>query len=112
MNYEIFAKLYTEALDYPDIEYFIADRGWEEWMSEEAIENDIESMNLIFKISKMDFRELRELSGYSRPDMSRKYKIPLRTLQDWETKKREPPLYVTILIAYAIFINITGRQNG
>lgn len=46
----------------------------------------------------MDIKEMRTLLGISRAEFSRKYKIPIRTLEDWESGRREPPTYVLNLL--------------
>lgn len=46
----------------------------------------------------MTIKEAREKAGISRAEMSRRFEIPLRTLEDWETEKRTPPPYVAKLI--------------
>ena len=38
--------------------------------------------------------EIRAILGISRSAFSRKYNIPLRTLEDWDAGKKTPPDYV------------------
>lgn len=47
-------------------------------------------------------KELRQISGLSRQSFSGKYKIPRRTLEDWEGGKRTPPEYVILLLERAV----------
>lgn len=42
--------------------------------------------------------ELRGFLGVSRSEFSRRYEIPLRTLEDWESGRRNPPAYVLKLL--------------
>lgn len=53
----------------------------------------------------MTITEIREMSGLSRAAFSRQYKIPVRTLEDWESGKRTPPEYVLELLARAVAID-------
>ena len=46
----------------------------------------------------MTIKEARENAGISRSEMSRQLEIPLRTIEDWESGKRKPPIYVEKLI--------------
>lgn len=46
----------------------------------------------------MTIKEMREFLGISRTEFSRRYGIPLRTLEDWESGKRTPPPYVITLL--------------
>lgn len=38
--------------------------------------------------------EIRKILGISRAEFSRRYNIPLRTLEDWDAGKKNPPDYV------------------
>lgn len=42
----------------------------------------------------MEIKELRTRTGLSQSKFASHFGIPVRTLQDWEQKKRTPPTYV------------------
>lgn len=42
----------------------------------------------------MNSSEIREILGISRAAFSRRYNIPLRTLEDWDAGRKNPPEYV------------------
>ena len=46
----------------------------------------------------MTIKEAREQAGLSRAAMSRIFEIPVRTLEDWDAGKSNPPPYVKKLI--------------
>ena len=46
----------------------------------------------------MTIKEMRELLGISRAEFSRRYDIPIRTLENWESGTRTPPKYVISLL--------------
>ncbi len=46
----------------------------------------------------MTVKEIRELTGLSQRVFCSIYKIPKRTLEDWETNKHLPPEYVVYLL--------------
>ena len=46
----------------------------------------------------MTIKEMRLLLQVSRTEFSRQYHIPLRTLEDWESRKWNPPNYVLELL--------------
>lgn len=46
----------------------------------------------------MPIKEMRVRAGLSRAEMSRQFKIPIRTLENWESGKRKPPEWAEILI--------------
>ena len=50
------------------------------------------------KEDNMTIKEMRELLGISRAEFSRRYDIPIRTLENWESGTRTPPDYVINLL--------------
>lgn len=42
--------------------------------------------------------QIRRESGLSRAEFSRKYHIPIRTIENWDSGKTEPPQYVMELL--------------
>lgn len=46
----------------------------------------------------MTIKEIRDLLGVSRAEFSRRYHIPTRTLESWESGERIPPQYVLELL--------------
>ena len=45
-----------------------------------------------------DSERIREILGISRAEFSRRYNIPIRTLEDWDAGKSTPPTYVISLL--------------
>ena len=46
----------------------------------------------------MEIKELRQLTGLTQKQFAEHFKIPLRTVQEWEQERRTPPEYVVKLI--------------
>ena len=46
----------------------------------------------------MNIKEMRKLLGLTQAAFSEKYKIPKRTIEDWESERRTPPVYVLYLL--------------
>lgn len=46
----------------------------------------------------MTIREARQLSGLTQKEVSVRLEIPLRTLENWESGVRMPPVYVEKLV--------------
>ena len=42
--------------------------------------------------------EIRAILGISRAEFSRRYNIPIRTLEDWDAGKKNPPEYVMTML--------------
>ena len=45
---------------------------------------------------------IRQILGISRAEFSRRYHIPIRTLEDWDVGKNTPPIYVLELLERAV----------
>lgn len=50
----------------------------------------------------MTIKELRTLTGMSQQKFSDYLHIPTRTIENWESEKRTPPVYVVELIEYKL----------
>lgn len=50
----------------------------------------------------MTITEMRNYIGVSRAEFSRRYNIPLRTLESWESEVRTPPKYVLDLLEESV----------
>ncbi len=103
MKYELFVTLYNEALEYSDVELYIAERGWQEWM--EDLENVGDVLKGIYDLANSKLVDNRQSIAPSRAEFSRMYDIPLRTLENWDSGKTESPLYVKMLIDYSIYMS-------
>jgi putative transcriptional regulator len=51
----------------------------------------------------MEIKKIRMMTEMNRSQFSRYYNIPLRTLEDWESGRSHPPVYVIELLAKAVF---------
>lgn len=52
--------------------------------------------------SQAEIKSLREQTGMTRKEFSLHIGIPLRTIEDWESGRRNPPEYIPRLIAYQL----------
>lgn len=51
-------------------------------------------------IQEKELKKLREDMGLNRKEFAEYYGIPLRTVEDWEAKKRKMPAYLLRLMLY------------
>lgn len=58
----------------------------------------------------MEIKEIRALTGLSQANFGKKYNIPVRTIQDWETEKINPPAYVVELLEFRVRYDIEQEQ--
>lgn len=59
----------------------------------------------------MEVKELRMLSGLSQKAFSDKYKIPKRSIENWEGGKRNPPEYVISLLERVVREDIEKNRR-
>ena len=84
------------------LEYFIAERGWQDWMEGYTPDEVAELLGRIYHLANNPLKDTREVS---RAEFSRQYAIPVRTLQDWDLEVSGSPKYVKLLIDFAQFMN-------
>jgi len=105
MKYDLFATLYVEAQEYSNVEMYIAERGWQEWMDNYPGEHLGNILTSIYELATTPLKEIRESRKISRAAFSRIYNIPIRSLEDWDTDKRKIADYNKMLIAYTFFMD-------
>lgn len=54
------------------------------------------------EVTIMNITEMRNYIGVSRAEFSRRYNIPVRTLENWESGKSKCPDYVRQLLERAV----------
>ena len=81
-------------------------------------DNDFESFEAMLYVynhedylPKMTIQHLREQAGFTRAEFARKFEIPLRTVENWETGKRQCPIYTENLIKNALFNLMAQKQS-
>lgn len=102
MKFSLFKELYSEALEDTTLEFFIAERGWQEWMDDYTPDEVANLLSCIYRLANNPLKDTRQVS---RAEFSRQYGIPVRTLQDWDLGNRSAPEYVKLLIDFGQFTN-------
>lgn len=96
----------TEIENYTDRDAFVSDIALSSAFPEESdLSVTASDLILIWDAYHMTIRDLRTAAGLSRIDFSRRFRIPIRTIENWECtgpNARECPVYVRLLIAEAI----------
>ena len=72
----------------------------------EEIANILET---IYQYSKETLKDIRERLNYSRVKFSREYNIPIRTIENWDTRNNLTE-YTEILIKYTLFIEEVNKD--
>lgn len=98
----------TEIDHYTDRDAFVSDLALSSAFPEDSDPSVTASeLTLIWEAYHMTIRDLRTAAGLSRIDFSRRFRIPLRSIENWEctgSNSRECPVYVRLLIAEALGI--------
>ena len=55
---------------------------------------------------------IRKILGISRAEFSRRYHIPVRTLEDWDAGKATPPPYVIELLERVVRQDLRHEKQG
>lgn len=122
MLYTTFIRLLNEANKHENVQEFIMSIGWQPWMDKEA-ENKADAafadadavvgiLGLVYELSKLDFKGLRERTGLSMAKMAAAYQIPLRTIENWAAGSRDMAPYILNLLKYAVFIREKEGDDG
>lgn len=96
----------TEIENYTDRDAFVSDLALSSAFPEDSdLSVTASELILIWEAYHMTIRDLRTASGLSRTDFSRRFCIPIRSVENWECtgpNARECPIYVRLLIADAL----------
>ena len=91
---------------YTDRDAFVSDLSLSSAFPEESdLTETVSELSMIWDAYHMKIRDLRTAAGLSRMEFSRRFRIPIRTIENWEctgANARECPAYVRLLIAESI----------
>ncbi len=112
MTDKLFLKLWQDALEQPDKEMYIGEYGYPDWFDE--ISNDastvVQILENIHDVAHMSVRDIISASGLTQAAFATKFCIPLRTVEDWATKKRKCADYQRL--AFARELGILKKPAG
>lgn len=64
------------------------------------------------EVRTLDIREMRAQLGITQSDFAARYKIPFRTVQNWETGQRKPPEYILSLLEDRVRGDLVNRKTA
>lgn len=97
-----FREIVMSAQEEPDLQHFLVAYGLPLWIFEEVTDSEdeaIEMITTIYHIAHMTPRELIAAAGLNQSTFSRRFGIPLRTVQDWCGGRRTMPDYLKFMAA-------------
>lgn len=99
-------RLYGEAVNYTDPDAFASDAALSlldpDDPGQEADAALFEQMRTLWHVINDPFRSLLERMGLSQSGCSRRFCIPLRTIQDWAGNLHSSPPYIRLMMAEAV----------
>lgn len=101
MSDKLFARLWQDALAQPDKEMYIAEYGDPEWFDEISTDLDevIKCLSSIHDVAHMSIKDILSRSGLTQAAFAVRFCIPLRTVENWATEKRECKDYDRLMFA-------------
>lgn len=117
IKFKQFRRLYEEALEQPDVDMYVAERGWQSWMNEYAGNPDdetaiikdnkvnkvVEILYAVHDLHENAINKLVAMTGLTQFEFARRYGIPLRTVENWCSDTRKAPVYVNAMLAFIVF---------
>ncbi len=107
MTYELYNRLYLRALDCHTVDEFLADCGDPDLLDlyEDDTDRLVDALLAIWGVAFDGTRHIRARLCMTRAEFSAAYRIPIRTLENWESKggdnSRKPPEYIVSALALA-----------
>lgn len=96
---------FSEAPNYTDPDAFISDLLLSAAFlppDDPDVQPDLtqaDALRRIWQAANLPFRALLAELGHTQTGLSRRYGIPLRTVQDWAGERRTPPLWLRLMLA-------------
>lgn len=96
----------SEISNYSDHDAYVSDLALSSAFPEDSDPVSTASqLRMVWDAWHMSIADLRAASGLSRVDFSRRYAIPLRSVENWEStgsNARECPVYLRLLLAESL----------
>lgn len=113
ISFSVYKQLYGEAKEYDNIDMYIMERGWQDWMDDMTADDIADLLRNIYTISRDGIKGLLSITGDNLTVFCRKYVIKYRTAQNWlsgnRDAKREAPEYTLMLLGFAVLSDISTK---
>ena len=99
---ERFNEIVMSCQEQSDLQLFLVEYGLPLWITEEVTDDEQAAIDMIINIHHITHITPRELiaeAGLNQSKFSRRFRIPLRTVQDWCGGRREMPEYLKFMAA-------------
>ena len=97
-----FREIVMSAQEEPDLQHFLVAYGLPLWILEEITDDEQAAVDMIInihRVANMTPQELIRAAGLNQTTFSRRFGIPLRTVQEWCGGRRHMPEYLKYMAA-------------
>ncbi|MGM9647128.1 MAG: hypothetical protein ACI3YH_03230 [Eubacteriales bacterium] len=103
MTYTQFREIVLSIDDCTDLDHFIAERGWQEWMDDYDTDRIVEILTAVWGLKCNPIKGIKQAAKHTNQSLSQTYGIPIRTVEDWSRSVRACPIYTWTMLAYCVF---------
>lgn len=104
-----FRRLYSEAMETNNVEMYIAERGWQDWMDDDSDPTD--TLTSIYSMANGGITSIVEASKLNKTDFCRTFAIPRSTFFNWQSGGNNFP-YTLLWLSYAVLsLRLEARNN-
>lgn len=106
IRFKTYKQLYSEAKEYNNIDMYIMERGWQDWMDDMSVDEIADLLRNIHTITHEGIKGILDITGDKITVFCHKYATKYRTVQKWLSGEREAPEYTIMLLGYAVLSDI------
>lgn len=103
MTYSQFREITLSLYDCTDLDHFIAERGWQEWMDDYDTDRIVEILTSVWGMRENPIKGIKAAAELTNAKLSAQYGIPLRTVEEWARGAMKCPDYTSTMLAYCVF---------
>lgn len=106
ISFDTYRALYAEARQYEDIDRYIMERGWQDWMDSIGDADQIaDLLRAIHAVSREGIIGMLAVDGTKLTEFCKRYCLPYSTAQKWKLGTVPPSDQMMILLGYAVISN-------
>ncbi len=105
ITFDTYRNLYAEAREYEDIDRYIMERGWQDWMDGMDAVQIADLLRAIHTISREGIIGMLAVDGTKLTAFCKRYCLPYPTAQKWKLGSAPPTEYTMLMLGYAVISN-------
>ena len=108
INFDTYRTLYAEAREYNDIDRYIMERGWQDWMDGMDADQIADLLRAVYTISRGGVEGMLAVEGTKLTAFCKRYLLPYNTAQKWKLGTNIATDYTMLHLGYAVISNKGG----